>query len=134
MAALTKDRNTRERELKKVSHPLAADTKIFAGSLVALDAAGNLVPGATATTLLAVGRAEEQVDNTGGAAGALSCLVSKGTFLFANDGSIDRTHITKACYIVDDQTVAATNGTNTRSEAGTIVDLDGTTGVWVHFA
>jgi hypothetical protein len=132
--ALTKDRNTPEREIKKVSHPLAASTKIYAGSMVALDASGNLVPGATATTLTAVGRAEEQVDNSAGLAGALSCLTSKGTFLFGNDGSIDRTHVGKDCYIVDDQTVAATNGTNTRSLAGKIVDLDGTTGVWVLFA
>lgn len=133
MAALTKDRNTPEREVKKVSHPVATNVKLFAGALVALNATGYLTPGAVATTLVAAGRAEEAVDNTGGADGAVSCLVSKGTFLFANDGSIDRTHIGKTSYIVDDQTVAATNGTNTRSAAGTIVDLDGSTGVWVHF-
>lgn len=34
------------------------------------------------------------------------------------------------CYIVDDQTVAKTNGTNTRSVAGKIMDVDAQ-GVWV---
>ena len=34
------------------------------------------------------------------------------------------------CYIVDDQTVAKTNGTNTRSVAGKIIAVDAD-GVWV---
>ena len=36
------------------------------------------------------------------------------------------------CYIVDDQTVAKTNGTNTRSVAGKVFDVDAD-GVWVDF-
>jgi hypothetical protein len=34
------------------------------------------------------------------------------------------------CYLVDDQTVAKTSATNTRSVAGKIVDVD-SQGVWV---
>ena len=34
------------------------------------------------------------------------------------------------CYVVDDETVAKTNGTNTRSRAGVVVDVDAQ-GVWV---
>jgi len=36
----------------------------------------------------------------------------------------------KTCYIVDDETVAKTNGTNTRSAAGTVVGVE-SDGVWV---
>jgi hypothetical protein len=56
----------------------------------------------------------------------------KGVFRFKNSGAdpIDRSHIEGTAYIVDDETVAATNGTNTRSAAGKIVDLDAA-GVWV---
>lgn len=131
MTALTKDRNTQARTGKEIVHPVAAAKKIFAGSLVALNATGYLTPGATATTLTVAGRAQEQVDNSAGADGALTCRVLRGVFLFTNDGSITRANVGKTCYIVDDQTVAATDGTGTRSAAGKIVDLDGSTGVWV---
>jgi len=51
MAALTKDRNTPERSGKDFQFPVAAATRIFAGSLVVLDA-GVAKPGAA---MLAVG-------------------------------------------------------------------------------
>lgn len=133
MAALTIDRNTPERSGDKFSFPVAASTKIYAGSICALNASGYAVPGSIATTLIAVGRAEEQTDNSAGAAGALSVPVKRGVFRFGNSTSADligRANIGSNCYIVDDQTVALTNGTNTRSVAGVIVDVDDV-GVWV---
>jgi hypothetical protein len=132
MPPLAEDRNTLERSGDSVAHPLAAATIIFAGSLVALDAAGNAVPGSVATTLTAAGRAEEQVDNSAGAAGDLSVLVRRGVFQFKNSAGdpIDRTHIGGTAYIEDDETVSATDGTGTRSAAGKIIDLD-SAGVWI---
>lgn len=127
MAALTADRNTPSRQGRQYSHPLAANVKIYAGAIVALDAAGNAKPGATALNLVAVGMATERADNTGGAAGAVSVKVERGVFGFASDGSIDRTHIGKTVYLVDDQTLAATDGGGTRSAAGVLDDWDGTT-------
>lgn len=133
--ALTADRDTPERAGVDFSFPVAAATKIYAGALVALNAAGDAVPGATATTLTAVGRADEQVDNTG-AAGDKVVAVRKGVFRFGNSAAGDA--ITKAeigadAYIVDDETVAGTDGTGTRSVAGKIVDVDAD-GVWVEIA
>lgn len=133
MAALTADRNTPRREGDSYSDPVAAATTIYAGSLVCLDASGNLVPGSVATTLIARGRAEEYVDNSAGSAGDKLCVSRKGTFKFANDGTIDRANIGDTAYIVDDQTVADNNGTSTRSAAGTIVQVD-SDGVWVSIA
>lgn len=130
---LAKDRNTLRRDGVQFSDPLAADTKIFAGALVCLDASGNAVPGATSTTLKARGVAQEQVDNTGGSAGDLSIESRRGVFQFANSASTDqitRADIDSDCYIVDDQTVAKTSATNTRSVAGVIRDVD-SNGVWV---
>ncbi|NMZ73400.1 hypothetical protein HBO32_09845 [Pseudomonas nitroreducens] len=131
--ALTKDRNTPRRDGKQLNDPVAANVKIYAGSLVCLDASGNAVPGATSTTLKARGVAQEQVDNTGGAAGDQRIESRRGVFLFANSASTDliaRADIGSQCYIVDDQTVAKTSATNTRSVAGTIRDVD-SAGVWV---
>lgn len=130
MTALSKDRQTPYRTGEDVLDPVAAAAQIFAGSLVVLDASGNAKPGATATGLKARGRAEDNVDNSAGAAGDLFVPVRRGVFKFANDGSIDRTHIGGTVYIVDDQTLAATDGTGTRSTAGTLIDVE-SDGVWV---
>ncbi len=135
MSALTQDRNTVRRDGWNISLPVAAAKKIYAGSLVARDANGDATPGATATTLLGIGRAEEYVDNSGGAAGGKTVNVSKGVFLFVNSEGADliaRADIGNACYIVDDQTVAKTDGTATRSIAGKVLDVDAD-GVWVEF-
>lgn len=130
MTALTKDRNTAQRVGDEFNHPVAAGAHIYAGSLVALDASRDAVPGSVATTLLAAGRAEEEVDNSAGGAGDLTVQVRKGVFQFANDGTIARVDIGGTAYIVDDETVADNDGTATRSAAGEIVDVDAD-GVWV---
>lgn len=136
MAALTSGRKTPKRDGKLFSRPVAAATKIYHGALVCLNAAGNAVPGSTSTTLVADGVATAEADNSGGAAGAVRVEVEKGVFPFANSAAADAitaAEIGDPCYIVDDQTVAKTNGGNTRSLAGTIVDLDAQ-GVWVRIS
>jgi len=133
MAALTQDRNTPRRDGVQFNDPVAASTRIFAGSLVCLNAAGDAVPGSTSTTLTARGLAHAHVDNRDGAAGAQSIESRRGTFQFANSASTDeitRADIGELAYIVDDQTVAKTDATSTRSVAGTIADVD-SAGVWV---
>lgn len=132
MTALTKERNTPARLNGRRNDPMAAAVVAFAGALIVLDAAGNAKPGVTETGLTARGVAMATVDNSAGAAGDLNVDTEKGCFRFANDGTdtIDRTHIGETAYIVDDQTVASTDGTGTRSAAGEIVDVD-SLGVWV---
>ncbi len=133
MVALTADRNTPQAQGDLRRGPVAAAQKIFAGALVMRNAAGYLVKGSTATGLVGAGRAEEQVDNSAGAAGAKTLTFRPGLFRFANSTSTDlitEADIGAACYAVDDQTVAKTNGTNTRSPAGTVEMVDDQ-GVWV---
>lgn len=132
MAALTADRNTPLRERGIESHPVKGATTIHGGGLVTLDATGQLVPGGVATGLIARGRADEKVVNDG-ADGAVRCKVRQGIFRWNNSAAADaitRAEIGDLAYIVDDQTVAKTNGANTRSAAGTIRDVDAQ-GVWV---
>jgi hypothetical protein len=139
MAALAADRTTPQRAGTELELPVAAATKIYAGAIVAMNAsggaAGYATKGATATVLRGVGVAVEQADNSAGAAGDIRVKVRRGTWRFLNSASGDQ--ITQAdigndCYIVDDQTVAKTNGTNTRSVAGKVQDVDAG-GVWVTF-
>jgi hypothetical protein len=129
---LTAERNTPMRDGALLSCGVAGSTKIFAGALVAL-AAGFATKGAASVGLVAMGRAEETVDNTDGSDGDLSIKIRPGVFQFANSSSTDE--ITAAsigfpCFIVDDQTVAKTDGGATRSRAGIVVDVDAA-GVWV---
>jgi hypothetical protein len=133
VTALTADRNTPERQGALYDDPVAADVRIFAGALVVLDASGNAAPGSTATGLIARGRAQQAADNTDGLAGAVRVPVQAGVFHWRNSSAgdaIGRAEIGSDCFIVDDQTVAKTDGTGTRSKAGTVVDVDGQ-GVWV---
>jgi len=101
------------------------------GTLVVVDA-GYAAPGRTALNLRVVGRAEETVDNTGGANGAVSVLVRRGVFKFDNDpaDAITQADLWADCFITDDQTVCRTNGSNTKSRAGRVVDIE-PDGVWV---
>lgn len=132
MTALTQDRNTPRIEGDRYSFGVAASSKIFAGSLVVLNG-GYAEPGSVATGLVAVGRAEEQVDNGDGQDGDKTVTVRRGVFQFANSASADEitaSDIGATCYIVDDQTVAKTDDSSSRSAAGTVRQVDAQ-GVWV---
>lgn len=133
MAALTADRDTKQRSGTLLTLPAAAAKIFYAGALIARDGNGRATPGATATTLRGVGRGKAHVDNSAGAAGAVNVDIEKGIFRFANSTSTDaitQANIGADCYIVDDQTVALTSGSSTRSVAGKIFDVDDQ-GVWV---
>jgi hypothetical protein len=73
------------------------------------------------------------MDNSAGANGAVNVEYRTGSFLFANSAAGDLitiAEIGKVCFIADDQTVAKTDGTATRSRAG-IVEAVEATGVGV---
>jgi hypothetical protein len=115
--------------------PLAADAVAYLGALICRDSAdaGLGTPGKVSTTLRPIGVAQEHVDNSGGADGAVSVRVRRGTWRFKNSAAgdaITAADVGATAYVVDDETVAKTNGTNTRSAAGRIEDVDAA-GVWV---
>ncbi|ACF01859.1 hypothetical protein Rpal_3357 [Rhodopseudomonas palustris TIE-1] len=126
MTALTADRNTPRLEGEMKQGPVAAAVKIFAGAMVMRDAAGNITKGQTALGLRGCGRAEEQVDNSTGSAGDKTINYRGGAYRFANSASADeitRADVGKFCYAVDDQTVAKTSGSGTRSIAGIVAHV-----------
>lgn len=133
MTALAADRATAQRQGDEFSYPMAAAVTGYAGGIGVLDASGNLKPAVEATGLICVGVFTEKADNSAGAAAAINGKVKAGVFRFANSASTDliaKAQIGDTCYLVDDQTVAKTDATGTRSAAGTIVDVD-SAGVWV---
>lgn len=133
MTAQAADRQIVRREGETFEFPVAAGVTCYIGAIAVLDSSGNVKPGVTATGLIPAGVFTAQVDNSTGSAADVTATVQPGTFRFGNSAGGDE--ITKAeigdtCYLVDDQTVAKTNGSSTRSAAGQIVDVD-TSGVWV---
>lgn len=127
MVALTKGRQTPERGNVLHEFTVAATFTVFEGALVMVNSSGLARPGAAATSMTAAGRAEN------GAAAGEKVTVKRGVFRWANSAAGDA--ITDADYgatvfIVDDQTVAKTNGSSTRSAAGICRGVDAQ-GVWV---
>lgn len=128
--ALSADRNTPERDGKEFALAPASGQVIYRGALVALNSSGELVKGAAAATLKALGRAENSTEDAGYDG---TITYRRGTFRFKNSASADliaAADIGATCYIVDDETVAKTNGSATRSAAGTVRAVDAA-GVWV---
>lgn len=106
-----------------VSYRVKGTTKIYKGSLVALNG-GYAAPGATATGRIAVGRAEETVDNTSGSDGDKRVKVSQGCFAWDNATSTDActaADIGSDVYMVDDHTITHTS--TGASKAGKLVDI-----------
>lgn len=116
-----------------LAFPQKGATSIYRGALCVLNA-GYLAPGTVATGLIAVGVRCKEASVNAGADGAVKDVeVEAGIFPFKNSGAGDaiaQADVGADCYIVDDETVAKTNGTNTRSRAGKIVAVDANW-VWV---
>lgn len=114
-----------------LNFPQKGTTTIFQGGLCVLNA-GYLAPGTVATGLIAVGVASALSKNTG-ADGAVNAECEAGVFPFKNSASGDliaQADVGGDCFIVDDQTVAKTSATNTRSKAGKVIAVDANY-VWV---
>lgn len=123
--------DTHERAGENISLPIAADTRIWQGALVARDASGRAVPAADAANLRVIGRAEQTVDNTGGDAGAATITVKRGVFGYANSvpAAVTQAHVGSPCWVEDDETVASDDGDH-NVYAGMVVALEGSI-VWV---
>lgn len=133
MTALTAGKPIKTRSGEQRSVGLKAGVKVFAGAIAVLTSTGVAQAGAAGTGLKCIGYFESDADNTAGADNAMVAQVRKGVVLLINSTSTDAitaADINSMAYIVDDQTVAKTNGGNARSAAGRVVDVT-TDGVWV---
>lgn len=133
MTQSTESRNTKRRDGVRTSDPVAAATTIHAGTLIALNAAGDAVPAGIVGAGAARSVANELADNSAGAAGDIRVEGLRGTFQFGNSAAGDliaRADIGATCYVADNQTVAKTDNTGAREVAGKVIDVDAG-GVWV---
>jgi len=133
MTALNSDRRTPYREGTELEFKVAGGARIYAGSLVCVNAAGYAVPGADTAGFKFVGVARESVDNAGGANGDKTVVVRrKGVFRFAGAG-LAITDIGASVNVSDDQTTAKSTSNNvacgkiaeyiSATEAGIDIDM-----------
>ena len=150
MTALAAPRNTFQMDAGPVPALLgpigvAANAVIYQGAIICVNSSGYLVNGSTATGLVALGMCNcypeasvQSLNNTGGGNGAIVGAGTPGTFAWNNSSggdAIANTNIGADCWIVDDQTVALTDGNGTRSFAGRVMFVDQVTGqVYVQMA
>jgi hypothetical protein len=131
----TTHRNTRHRTGDIRNVPVKGATTILGGTIVVIGSDNFAVMGTAATGLAAIGVCKDTVVNAG-ADGAARAEVFTGIWgPFANSASSDAISlddIGKTCFIVNNQTVALTNGSSSRSAAGTVFMVDAE-GVWVRF-
>lgn len=106
----------------------AANQNFRKGSIVVLNTTDGLAyVGTAGTTFRAVGVAAYPLNTTGLADSARQVIVQPGTIGFFSSGTsadlITEAKRLQTCYVIDDDTVGLTNGTNTRSAAGKIFDV-----------
>ncbi len=104
MPGCVTDRNTTYREGLELEFPVKAATKIYGGSMVAVDSSGYAVPAGNTAGHKLVGIALEQANNSPGANGAIYVRVrTAGVFEFGAT-SISQANVGADMYVVDDQT------------------------------
>jgi hypothetical protein len=126
--ALTADRNTPMADGDFIIAGMAATKKVYAGGLAAVNAAGYCLPAADAAGLVVLGRSEQQIDNSAGADGDLTCLIRRNrAFTFKNSATntVTVADLGRDVYVEDDETVADDGGTNS-IVAGKCVGVDST--------
>lgn len=134
MAALSASRNTPLRSIrKKLSIPLKANAQVYEGGMIAVDSTGYGVDAATATGYLGVLVAAADATGTAADGGAsVDAYVCEAFFDNSGTDAVVAASLLTTVYVQDDHTVAKTNGTSTRSAAGTLTELT-STGCWVSF-
>ena len=127
--ALTADREIVYREGIDIEYPMAA-VKIYAGSLVCLNATGYAAPAANTANFKFIGVALESKDNSAGSPGDLKILVRReGIFQF-DATSIAQANVGADMYVVDDHTFDESDP-GQGIKCGKLVAVDSSTLGWL---
>jgi hypothetical protein len=130
--------NTDERAGITINLPIEAGVHILPGVIVAKNPAGNVIYATDAAGLEVIGRAEGDVDNTAGGAGALSVDVKRGVFKWVNSTrnsaayALTPQNLGQICYVENEQTLCVAAGSQYLVKAGIFLGIDPNDGgAWV---
>ncbi len=110
--------------VRRVTHKVAAATKLEKGWLVGVNGAGYLVAVTEATGIKMVGVLEHPIDNSAGADGDKEADVLYGAVIVQNDSvaTVDITDLGTLVYGHDNQTIG--NNATGRSPVGYLIGFD----------
>jgi hypothetical protein len=128
--------DTPEREGQKLYLPVAANTHLYPGTLIALSGDQFATYAQDVAGLKVIGRCEFDVDNSAdNSGGALSVTVKKGCFQFQNSTrsagayALTADNIGQLVYVENEQTVQLAAGSTNKIVAGLFIGFDPDTGL-----
>jgi hypothetical protein len=133
MGALDKNKDGPRKAGELESYLVEDSVHIYKGALVVLNNAGYLEPATNAADKVLAGVAYEECDNTldGHSQGGKTCRVyRKGIFKFVT-ADLVQADVGIVCYVEDDQTVNDAGSVSQGVIAGTVVEIESATAVWV---
>jgi len=113
---------------------VAANTNIYAGSLVCVNAAGYAAPAADTSGYRFVGVALEQVDNSSGGDGGKNVRVRRAGVFEFDAVSISQDMVGVAMYAADDHTFDDAAGPTNDIKVGLLVKYVSATKGWIDIA
>lgn len=127
MAALTKDRNTVQKDSPlngRQSYTCKASKTFYKGALCVMlvNESGQIQPGEALTGSIGAGVSTKNFTSVSGD----TMTLDTGVFYFNNSSSSDEISaddVGKLCYVVDDNTVALTSNSGARSIAGRVQEV-----------
>jgi hypothetical protein len=134
MSALTRDRATPYREGIEVEYSVAANTKIYAGSLVCINTAGYAVPAADTSGYRFAGVAMEQVDNSTGGNGSLTVNLRRAGVFEFDAVSITQAMVGTDMFATDDHTFDDAAGPANDIKVGRLAKYVSATKGWIDIA
>lgn len=130
--ALAADKRTEYKDGVELAQPVDGGSVIFAGALVARNALGYLVPGSDTAGLKFQGVSRQHADNSGGADGAVRCLLRRKGLVRCKLGhAITQANQGDKVYLVDDQTVDLTANTTNDIYCGVIAEIIDSDEAWI---
>lgn len=133
MTALLAPRHWRKKSMSVAELAAAASNTYYQGALVGFDTStGLLIKGQPSTTFWPIGVvAETKVVGSGGGTVLVHLFRELWAWWFVNDTTVTSAMVGGLCYVLDDQTVSGTDGSNTRSVMGRVWAVDAAKGVLV---
>lgn len=132
MTATTRDVIYTRRDGGLIERPIAADTKVYGGTLLCLDSSGRVVDGEVASGLRFAGLCERAVDNIDGAAEAEHVLLrDQGEFLLTGSG-FSASSLGRPVFLLDNATVTlGASDLEHWIQVGVVVEVVSSTQAWV---
>ena len=123
MANLTAAREDFRQDGELVLYPVKGSTKLYKGSIVAIDTGGYAVKGADTANYRFAGIAYETVDNTGADGAKTIRCWRKGVFELNTPDTATQASVGKLVYISDDNNVALAATTTNDVVVGEVTEF-----------